>query len=137
MDIRFLLCLVALETLASVSKESIAESVADIGARVLASDSPGRGEAFRDLKNAYDTRSRFVHSGEIPSLALAATELDRLQARVLGAWAELSRRFFDLVDHGLSEKQLSEGFEDFRGIAPFKYGAAWEEVFRHPGATTQ
>jgi hypothetical protein len=40
---------------------------------------------------------------------------------------------FDLVDCGLTEKQLSASFEDFRGIAQFKYGALWEEAFSHAG----
>jgi hypothetical protein len=41
-DLRFLLCLVALETLVSVKHEDIAESVADIGARVMARDAAER-----------------------------------------------------------------------------------------------
>ena len=46
---------------------------------------------------------------------------------------EVSRRFFDLVDLGLTEKELSTSLEDFRGIAQFKYGAPWEEAFSHTG----
>jgi hypothetical protein len=41
-DLRFLLCLVALETLVSVKHEDIAQSVADIGARVMTRDAAER-----------------------------------------------------------------------------------------------
>ena len=83
LDLRFLLCLVALETLVSVKHEDIAESVADVGARVIAHDAAERHKVFRDLKDAYDARSRFVHAGEIPSLVLEASVFEQLQARVL------------------------------------------------------
>jgi hypothetical protein len=85
------------------------------------------------LKEAYDIRSRFVHAGEIPSLVLEARVFEQLQALVLTVWCEVSRRFFDLVDLGLTEKELSTSLEDFRGIAQFKYGAPWEEAFSHAG----
>jgi len=129
LDLRFLLCLVALETLVSVKHEDIAESVADVGARVMTRDAAERHKVFRDLKDAYDTRSRFVHAGEIPSLVLEARVFEQLQALVLTVWCEASRRFFDPVDHGLTEKQLSTGLDDLRGITQFKYGAPWEEAF--------
>jgi hypothetical protein len=32
---------------------------------------------------------------------------------VLTVWCEVSRRFFDLVEGGLTEKQLSASLEDF------------------------
>jgi hypothetical protein len=132
-DLRFLLCLVALETLVSVKHEDIAQSVADIGARVMTCDAAERHKVFRDLKEAYDIRSRFVHAGEIPSLVLEARVFEQFQSLVLTVWCEVSRRFFDLVDRGLTEKQLSTSLEDFRGIAQFKYGAPWEEAFSHAG----
>jgi hypothetical protein len=132
-DLRFLLCLVALETLVSVKHEDIAQSVADIGARVMARDAAERHKVFRDLKEAYDIRSRFVHAGEIPSLVLEARVFEQFQSLVLTVWCEVSRRFFDLVDRGLTEKQLSTGLDDFRGIAQFRYGAPWEEAFSHAG----
>jgi len=128
-----LLCLVALETLVSIKHEDIAESVADIGARVIAHNAAERHKVFRDLKDAYDIRSRFVHAGEIPSLVLEPSVFAQFQSLVLTVWCEVSRRFFDLVDRGLTEKQLSTSFEDFRGIAQFKYGAPWEEAFSHAG----
>jgi Apea-like HEPN len=133
LDLRFLLCLVALETLVSVKHEDIAESVADIGARVMARDAAERHKVFRDLKEAYNTRSRFVHAGEIPSLVLEARVFEQLQALVLTVWCEVSRRFFDLADRGLTDKQLATGLDDFRGIAQFRYGAPWEEAFSHAG----
>ena len=52
LDLRFLLCLVALETLVSFKHEDIAQSVADIGARVMAHDAAERHKVFRDLKEA-------------------------------------------------------------------------------------
>ena len=137
LDLRFLLCLVALETLVSVKHEDIAESVADVGARVIAHDAAERHKVFRDLKDAYDTRSRFVHAGEIPSLVLEASVFEQLQTRMLTVWCEVSRRFFDLVDRGLTAKQLSTGLDDLRGIAQFKYGAPWEEAFSHSGGPAE
>ena len=137
LDLRFLLCLVALETLVSVKHEDIAESVADVGARVMAHDAAERHKVFRGLKDAYDTRSRFVHAGEIPSLVLEARVFAQLQALVLTVWREVSRRFFALVDRGLTEKQLSTGLDDLRGIAQFKYGAPWEEAFSHSGGPAE
>jgi hypothetical protein len=133
LDPRFLLCLVALETLVSVRHEDIAESVADIGARVIAHNAAERHKVFCDLKEAYDIRSRFVHAGDIPSLVLEARVFEQLQALVLIVWCEVSRRFFDLVDRGLTEKQLATGLDDFRGIARFRYGAPWEEAFSYAG----
>ena len=137
LDLRFLLCLVALETLVSVTHEDIAESVADVGARVMARDAAERHKVFRGLKDAYDTRSRFVHAGEIPSLVLEARVFEQLQVLVLTVWCEVSRRFFDLVDRGLTAKQLSMGLDDLRGIAQFKYGAPWEEAFSHSGGPAE
>ncbi len=46
-DLRFLLCLVALETLVSVKHEDIAESIADIGARVMAHDAAERNRSVQ------------------------------------------------------------------------------------------
>jgi hypothetical protein len=88
LDLRFLLCLVALETLVSFKHEDIAQSVADIGARVMAHDAAERHKVFRDLKDAYDIRSRFVHAGEIPSLVLEARVFIQLQTLVLTVWCE-------------------------------------------------
>ena len=96
-------------------------------------DAAERHKVFRDLKEAYDIRSRFVHAGEIPSLVLEPRVFEKFQSLVLTVWREVSRRFFDLVDRGLTEKQLSTSLEDFRGIAQFKYGAPWEEAFSHAG----
>jgi hypothetical protein len=137
LDLRFLLCLVALETLVSVKHEDIAESVADVGARVIAHDAAERHKVFRDLKDAYDARSSFVHAGEIPSLVLKASVFEQRQALVLTVWCKVSRRFFDLVDRGLTEKQLFTGLDDFRGIARFRYGAPWEEAFSHFGGPAE
>jgi hypothetical protein len=78
-----------------------------------------------------------VHAGEIPSLVLEARVFAQLQALVLTVWCEVSRRFFALVDRGLTEKQLSTGLDDFRGIARFRYGAPWEEAFSHAGAPAE
>ena len=128
-----MLCLVALETLVSVKHEDIAQSVADIGARVMTREAAERHKIFRDLKEAYDIRSRFVHAGEIPSLVLETSVLEQFQSLVLTVWCEVSRRFFDLVDRGHTEKQLSASLEDFRGTAQFKYSAPWEEAFSHTG----
>ena len=137
LDLRFLLCLVALETLVSFKDQDIAQSVADIGARVMVHDATARYKVFRDLKEAYDIRSRFVHAGEIPSLVLEPRVFEQFQSLVLTVWCEVSRRFFDLVDRGLTEKQLSTSLEDFRGIAQFKYGAPWEEAFSHAGSPAE
>ena len=99
----------------------------------MAHDAAERHKVFRDLKDAYDIRSRFVHAGEIPSLVLEARVFEQLQFLVLTVWCEVSRRFFELVDRGLTEKQLSTDLDDFRGIAQFRYGAPWEEAFSHVG----
>jgi Apea-like HEPN len=128
-DIQFLLCLVALETLASTKKEEIAGAVADMGARIIAVDVTERASFYRALKQAYDARSRLVHEGELPSLGMEPKVVEEFQGLVLRVWAEISRRFFGLVDRGVSEEQLAAGFEEFRGIALLKYGTPWDEAF--------
>jgi hypothetical protein len=133
-DIRFLLCLVAFETLASTKKEEIAGAVADIGARIIAVDATERASSYRGLKQAYEARSRLVHEGELPSLGMEPKDIERLQTLVLRAWAETSRRFFGLVDRGVSEDQLAAGLDEFRGIAPLKYGLPWDDAFNFSSA---
>jgi hypothetical protein len=133
-DIQFLLCLVALETLASIKKEEIAGAVADIGARILGVDASERKSVYRELKQAYDARSRLVHEGEPPSLGMEPKVLEGLQNLVLRVWAKTSGLFFGLVDNGISEDQLAAGFDEFRGIALLKYGTPWEEAFGLAGA---
>ena len=103
--------------------------MADIGARIIAVDTSERQLVYRELKQAYDARSRLVHEGELPSLGMEPKVLERFQSLVLRVWAETSRRFFGLVDHGISEEQLAAGLEEFRGIAQLKYGASWGDAF--------
>ena len=84
-------------------------------------------------ENQVLTSHGFSILGKWIKSSLETSVFEQFQSLVLTVWCEVSRRFFDLVDRGHTEKQLSASLEDFRGTAQFKYSAPWEEAFSHTG----
>jgi hypothetical protein len=129
-DVRYLLRLVALETLLN-QKEEIADTVADIGARLLATDINMRPGIATTLKDAYDLRSRFVHAGELPSYSDGrhGKSPSELEDAIFELWADLVQRFFAMADLGVSASAFESGLDELRGKTRFKFGTSWNDAF--------
>jgi hypothetical protein len=123
LDIRFLLTLVAFETVLNRADAPIAEALSEYGALIAASGVGERVELAKELKSAYNLRSRFVHEGRLPSEQLDEEKLRRASSIVFRTWAEIMRRFLPLGDQRLTDEVF------FGKLVRLKFGATFEETF--------
>lgn len=121
-DLRFFLILVAFEALLNRKDSPIAEALAEYGALLTASGVEERARLARELKSAYDSRSRFVHDGQIPSEQLGEEKFAQVETLVFRTWAGIMRQ---LLPHG------EDGWSDdvfFEKLVKLKFGATWKDV---------
>ena len=121
-DLRFFLILVAFEALLNRKDSPIAEALAEYGALLTVSGVEERARLARELKSAYDARSRFVHDGQIPSEQLGDEKFAQVETLVFRTWAGIVRA---LLPHG------EEGWSDdvfFEKLVKLKFGAKWKEL---------
>ncbi len=133
-DVRYLLYLVALESLIP-AKEDITEAVAEIGARLLATDVAARQSFDGQLRSAYNIRSRFVPDGELTApdvLTKSGTPVGQLQELVIRAWSKLARNYFALAERNATGAQLEAVLADFRGktVSRYAYGSSWADAVK-------
>ncbi|HZH32556.1 MAG TPA: hypothetical protein VEY11_17460 [Pyrinomonadaceae bacterium] len=121
-DLRFLLILVAFEALLNRKDSPIAEALAEYGALLTESGVEERARLARDLKGAYDARSRFVHDGQIPSEQLGEEKFAQYEALVFGTWAGVVRALLPHGEAGWSDDAF------FERLLKLKFGATWKDV---------
>jgi hypothetical protein len=124
-DLRFLLILVAFEALLNRKDSPIAEALAEYGALLTASGVDDRARLARELKGAYDARSRFVHDGQIPSEQLGEEKFARYEALVFRTWAGVVRVLLPQGEKGWSDDAF------FERLVKLKFGATWSETAAH------
>jgi hypothetical protein len=121
-DLRFFLILVAFEALLNRKDSPIAEALAEYGALLTADGIEERARLARELKSAYDARSRFVHDGQIPSEQLTEEKFAQVETLVFRTWAGVVRA---LLPHGEDEWSDDVFFEK---LVRLKFGAKWKEI---------
>jgi hypothetical protein len=121
-DMRFLLLLVAFEVMLNRKDAPIAEALAEYGALLTVSGVEERLRLARELKKIYDTRSRFVHDGQIPSELLGEDKFARAETVVFRTWSALMRELLPFSDRGWADDDF------FDRLLRLKFGSAWKEV---------
>lgn len=121
-DLRFLLILVAFEALLNRKDSPIAEALAEYGALLTAGGVEARAGLARELKGAYDARSRFVHDGQIPSEQLGEEKFAQYETVVFRTWAGVARALLPYGEEGWSDEAF------FERLVKLKFGATWKDV---------
>ena len=121
-DLRFLLILVAFEVLLNRKDAPIAESLADYGALFNATGVEDRARLSRELKAAYDARSRFVHDGQVPSEQLGDDKFAQYERVAFHSWVGVIRNLLPCGEEGWSDDVF------FEKLLKVKFGATWKEV---------
>jgi Apea-like HEPN len=121
-DLRFFLILVAFEALLNRKDSPIAEALAEYGALLTADGVEERSLLARELKSAYDARSRFVHDGQIPSEQLGEEKFAQVETLVFRTWAGTVRALLPQGEAGWSDDVF------FEKLVKLKFGATWKEV---------
>ena len=121
-DLRFLLILVAFEALLNRKDAPIAEALAEYGALLNGSTVDERARLSRELKGAYEARSRFVHDGQVPSEQLTPEKFAQYESLVFRSWAGVIRALLPYGEKGWSDDAF------FERLVKLKFGATWNEV---------
>jgi hypothetical protein len=121
-DLRFFLILVAFEALLNRKDSPIAEALAEYGALLTADGVNERAGLARELKSAYNTRSRFVHDGQIPSEQLTEEQFAQIETLVFRTWARIVRALLPYGEEGWSDDVF------FEKLVKLKFGATWNEA---------
>jgi hypothetical protein len=122
-DLRFLLMVIALETILNQSDAPIAEALSEYGALLTQADVDKRVNLRRELKGAYGVRSKFVHEGRLPSEQLDEEKLRHTSSLVFRTWAEIMRLLLPFGEARLTDKDF------FDKLVKLKFGATFDESF--------
>src|SRR4030095_387633 len=125
-DLRFLLIVVALETIFSRSKDSpISEYIADIGSIISKSRVEERYQLSREIKEVYSLRSKFVHQGDLPSQqSIKGKGLSHFENVIFGVWSSVMNRLLPFSDTNWKDDEV------FQKFAELKFGAGWNDTFK-------
>jgi hypothetical protein len=125
-DLRFLLIVVALETIFSRSKDSpITEYIADVGSIISKLKVDERYPLSREIKDAYSLRSKFVHQGDLPSQqSIKGKGLSDFENVIFSVWSSVMNRLLPFSDTRWKDEEV------FQKFAELKLGAGWNDTFK-------
>jgi hypothetical protein len=125
-DLRFMLIVVAIETIFSRDKDSpITEYISDIGSIISKSRVEDRYQLSREIKDAYGLRSKFVHQGDLPSQqSVKGKGLSYFENVILGVWSSVMNKLLPISSTKWTDNEV------FRKFAELKLGARLDDTFK-------
>ena len=123
-DVRYLLMIVALETLLNRADAPMTESFSEYGALIAATGIESRVQLVKQLKAAYNLRSKFVHEGRLPSEQLDQAGFAATVAIVFRTWTELMKQLLPLGEARVVDAEF------FARLVTLKFGASFEQAFK-------
>lgn len=129
-DIRYLLMIVAMETLLNRPDAPITESLSEYGALISTNDVNARIQLAKQLRSAYGFRSKFVHEGRLPTQQSDPQSFSNILSIVFQTWVKLMKQLMPIAEIGLTDDEL------FARLLRLKFGATFEDAFTFSQVTT-